>query len=568
MAKFIEMGQTYGLAQELNVAFIIVAQGSPRFGGVLSDNGSVGRYPDSEVRLLGCSQISQNLFCKNMNFVDTFLNNITMYRLVLYGLSLIAFVAIVLGFVGVIPYSGITLIVSLVVMLASAFVFNYLFSRIFKAPTNVDSFWITGFILFFLVSPLLSIKGLLTLVAIGAIAMLSKYTLAIKKRHIFNPAAITAVILGLVAIGDVNWWVATPILNILTLFIGLLIVRKLRRFPMFLAFLISSIGLAIFTYVIPSNVSVGDFAKEILFSWQLIFFGTIMFTEPLTTPPTKKTQIIYGIIVGLIYSSQLHVGALYASPELALVIGNIFSFIVSSKQKLVLRFKSKQQMSASLYDFTFSADQKLRFKPGQYLEWTLPHKTPDTRGNRRFFTVASSPTEPDIHLGVRIAEKDSSSFKKHLLELKENDSFVASHLAGEFTLPEDAMYKLVFIAGGIGITPFRSMIKYLLDVNELHKNSTQQKPNREIALFYLVNNQDEIAYKELFSEAQEKINLSFIPLVGVRITPEIIREKIPHFGERYFYLSGPNGMVESYKKLLSELGVPHKQIKTDYFPGY
>ncbi len=503
-----------------------------------------------------------------MNFIDKFLNSITMYRLVLYGLSLIALVAIVLGFVGAIPYSGLSLVISLAVILAGCYFFNHAFAWIFKAPTNVDSFWITGFILFFLAAPTLSGKGLLILVAICAIAMLSKYTLAFKKKHLFNPVAITAVILGLLSIGDINWWVATPILNMVTLVVGLLIVRKLRRFPMFFAFLIASIGLAIFTYVLPSNISAVEFARQVLFSWQLIFFGTIMFTEPMTTPPTKKTQIMYGVIVGLLFSSQLHIGNFYMSPELALVFGNIFSYLVSSKQKLVLHFKSKKQISATIYDFVFSADQKLRFKSGQYLEWTLPHKTPDTRGNRRFFTVASSPTEQDIRLGIRIAEKDGSTFKKHLLELKENDSFVASQLAGEFTLSDDASQKLVFIAGGIGVTPFRSMVKYLLDINELHKNSAQKNERRDIALFYLVNTEADIAYREIFEEAKEKIGLQFVPLVDVRINAEMIREKLPDFAERYFYLSGPNGMVESYKKMLSDLGVPSKQVKVDYFPGY
>jgi len=498
-----------------------------------------------------------------MNFIDKFLNSITMYRLALYGLSLIALVAIVLGFSGAILFSGLSLAVSLVVILAGCYFFNHVFAWIFNAPTGVDSFWITGFILFFLAAPTLSGKGLLILVAISAIAMLSKYTLAIKKKHLFNPAAITAVILGLLSIGDINWWVATPVLNMVTLVVGLLIVRKLRRFPMFFAFLIASIGLAIFTYVLPSNISAIDFAKEILFSWQLIFFGTIMFTEPMTTPPTKKLQMVYGVIVGLLFSSQLHIGNFYMSPELALVIGNIFSYLVSSKQKLVLHFKSKKQISATIYDFVFAADQKLRFKSGQYLEWTLPHKTPDTRGNRRFFTIASSPTEEDIHLGVRIAEKDGSTFKNHLLELKENDSFVASQLAGEFTLPDNAAQKLVFIAGGIGVTPFRSMVKYLLDADITHKNE-----RRDIALFYLVNNEADIAYREIFEEAKEKIGLQFVPLVDVRINAEMIREKLPDFAERYFYLSGPNGMVESYKKMLSDLGVPSKQVKVDYFPGY
>ncbi len=503
-----------------------------------------------------------------MKYIDKLLNTLTMYRVVLYGLMLIAVVAIELGFAGSLAFSGLSLIASLAIILLASWSSNKLFARLFHAPANVESVYITAFILFFLLEPLITVNGVIILISASLIATLSKYIFAIGKKHIFNPIVITAVILALAGNGSVIWWVATPVLSGLTLVVGLLIVRKIRRFPMFLAFILTSIFALTITYVIPYDVNPLTFLNELFLSWPIVFFATIMFTEPLTTPPTKSTQIVYAIVVGMFFASRFHIGPLSSTPQLALLIGNIYSYLVSSKQKLILRLKTETRISENNYDFAFEANQKLKFIPGQYLEWTLAHKEPDGRGNRRYFTVASSPTEDLIHLGVRIDPKDSSSFKKALLSMEVGDEMVASHLSGEFTMPKNPAKKLVFIAGGIGITPFRSMIKYLIDVGE----------KRDVTLFYCANSDADFSYHELFEEARTKIGLQiiFIPSapsetwqgLSGRITPEIIVEIVPDFYERYFMLSGPNAMVENYKKLLHTMGVKKSNIKTDYFPGF
>lgn len=491
-----------------------------------------------------------------------------MYRLVLYGLCFLALISIILGFAEGVIFTGVEMIVSLSIIFTASYLSNIFFAYIYKAPTNVESVYITALILFFLLEPSVSLPGVLILAATSVIAMLSKFTFAIGKKHIFNPVAISTFIVSLLGGGAVIWWVATPVLSIATIIIGLLIVRKIRRFSMVFAFLLTAIITLTLTYVLPNSVAFGPFIKDIFMSWPIVFFATIMLTEPLTTPPTKSTRIVYGVVVGLFFASGLHVGSLYATPEFALVLGNIYAFAVSSKQKLFLKFKSKQQLSATIYDFVFEPSQQLRFAPGQYLEWTLPHIVPDSRGNRRYFTIASSPTEKDIHLGVRIDPRASSSFKKSLIEMSGTHAMVASHLSGDFTMPKDRTQKLAFVAGGIGITPFRSMVKYLIDTNE----------RRDIVLYYLANSANDFAYHELFQEAHEKVGIQTIYIASStdttwqgrvgRLTPEVIYETLPDFTERHFYLSGPNGMVESYKKMLNDMNVPRKQITTDYFPGF
>jgi ferredoxin-NADP reductase len=491
-----------------------------------------------------------------------------MYRLVLFSLALLAFVAIILGFFGVIAFGGIALIVSLVVILFSSFIANTLFAKIWKAPANVESVWITGYILFFLLEPLMTVDGVLTLVAASIIAMLSKYIFAIGKRHLFNPAAVAALVLSLSGSGAVVWWVATPILSVVTLVVGLMIVRKIRRFKMFMIFVLVAIVTLVFTYLLPGGLTPMSFIGEILFSWPIIFFATIMLTEPLTTPPTTFTQGIYAAIVGLFFSSQLHLGAVYATPEFALIVGNIYSYIVSSKQKLLLKLVEIKQISATIFDLTFDSNIRLRFNPGQYLEWTLPHQKPDSRGNRRYFTVASSPTEKDIHVAVRVAPKQSSSFKTSMLHMHIGDTMVASHLMGDFVLPADVSKKLVFIAGGIGVTPFRSMIKYLAD----------KKEKRDIVLFYQTAKEEDLAFRDFFEIVKEAVGIKTVYVVtepdtrwqGMtgRLTEKMIKGSLPDYDERIFFLSGPNPMVQSYKKLLLSLGIQKINIKTDYFPGF
>ena len=161
-----------------------------------------------------------------------------------------------------------------------------------------------------------------------------------------------------------------------------------------------------------------------------------------------------------------------------------------------------------MYDFIF-AKPHLKFEPGQYLEWTLGHERTDSRGNRRYFTIASSPTEPNLRLGVKFYD-NPSSFKKKMLAMEPGDEIMAGQLAGDFILPRDPEKKLVFIAGGIGITPFRSMVKYLMDRGE----------KRLIALLYSNRTVSEIAYRDVFDEGARMIGLKTIyAITGAGETP-------------------------------------------------
>lgn len=489
-----------------------------------------------------------------------------MYRLVLYGLIILACYSILAAFIGGLAYSASALLLTLLLLILPAFILNLFFAKIFKATINIESSYITALILFFLVPPVDSLQATLMALGVSCLAVVSKFIFTYRKKHIFNPAALAVFVFYFLGYGAF-WWIATPILLPPTLILGLLVVRKIRRFSLLISFLASAI-LVIIIFALINKFSVLDSIAQLFLSWPLIFFGTIMLTEPLTTPPTRRLQMIYGGLVGVIFSFQLPVFGFYTSPEFALLIGNIFSFAVSPKGKMYLTLKRSNEIADHTYEFVFATPQKIAFRAGQYLEWTLSQYKTDTRGNRRYFTIASSPADQDIKIAVRMNEPQSS-FKNNLKNMKVGDKILAGSLAGDFTVLKPPKEKFVFIAGGIGITPFRSIVSDLVNT----------KDTRSFILFYANKTAKEIAYKDFFDEASKVIDLKVYYSVsdeneknwgGIRgrLSKDLLIKLVPDLMQRIFYLSGPELMVEGYKKLLLSMNVSRGNIKTDYFPGF
>ena len=490
-----------------------------------------------------------------MKHIDNFLNSITMYRLVLYGLFVLAVLGIGFGFTDVLPLNGWYMLSSLVVLIAVSALSNIALGKIFKIPINAESSYITALILFLILPPASDLQSQIIIALVALVAMASKFVLNIRGKHIFNPVAIAVVLVGLTGLVLPTWWVGSAVLLIPVTVLGLLMARKVRRYDIFFAYAVVAVIGIVLTNMNYGGTLISSFIGAFK-SWPLMFFGTIMLTEPLTTPPSRKLRIAYGALVGLLFAIPFQIGTLlYSTPELALVIGNIFSYIVSPKQRLVLRLKEKLQLAPMVYDFIFSPNRPMPFTAGQYMDWTIDAPKNDTRGNRRYFTIASAPSETDIHLGVKVAT-ESSTFKQALLAMQPGQEMMAGTLSGDFILPKDTKKKLVAIAGGVGITPFRSMIKHMLNTNE----------HRDIVLFYLATDPAEFVYKDVLEEAS-RVGVKVVYLTGY-ITAEVILKEVPEYKERVYYISGPPGMVQAYKKLLTSLGVSLTAIKTDYFSGY
>jgi ferredoxin-NADP reductase/Na+-translocating ferredoxin:NAD+ oxidoreductase RnfD subunit len=507
-----------------------------------------------------------------LSYIDRLLNKITMYRLVLYYLIALVGIAGVFGALGMISYGPITLGFSVAILICVSLVTNEVFARTFKAHPNVESVYITALILALIIPPaaFTDITGIMFLVWAAILSTASKYVLAINKKHIFNPVAIAVVVTAFAIGQSAIWWACGNLAMIPFIVVGgLLVTRKIQRFDLVLTFLAVAL-VAIALTAGSGNDPLTSIVKGIQHA-PIFFFAFVMLTEPLTTPPTRKGRIAYGALVGLLFAPRIHLGPIYSTPELALVVGNLFSYLISTpRAKYLFTLKEKREVGTNLYDFIFTKASPMPFRPGQYMEWTLAHPKSDARGNRRYFTIASSPTEPELHLGVKFPE-GPSSFKKEMLGMQPGDSILGGQLAGDFTMPQDPNIKLAFLAGGIGITPFRSMIKSLSDRGE----------TRDVVLFYSNRSVDEIAYKEVFDEAANTIGVKTIYTVtnknevsaqnsfhGGRIDADLIRRELPDFAKRMFYISGTHTMVDGLTATLRELGIPGRQIKTDFFPGF
>jgi ferredoxin-NADP reductase len=504
------------------------------------------------------------------NAIDTILNRITMYRLVLYYLIGLLAVGVALSFAGLLfdPYA---LLFSTAFLIAVCWITNTIFAWAFGVAPNTESVYISALILALIITPLQSLPDLWFLGWSAVLAMASKYILAINKKHLFNPIAIAVAITYLAINQSASWWVGTAWMLPFVIVGGFLLVRKMRRSGLVGSFLLTVLASVIVVSAITSQ-SIGSIITALqhtLLDSPLFFFAFVILTEPLTTPPTIGLQRWYAIIVGVLFVPQLHIGSFYATPEIALLFGNLFSYVVSPKAKLVLKLKKRIQLTPDVYDFLFEPDRKLNFVPGQYMEWTLGHADADNRGNRRYFTLASAPTENELRVGIKFAQ-ESSSFKHTLLTMDREQEIVVAQLAGDFTLPSNQQQKCVLIAGGIGITPFRSMIQYLIDTRQ----------HRPLVLFYANRTVADIVYKEVFDRAQKALGMKTVytvtdtrqvPLgwngkVGY-INAKMIQEEVPDYMNCLFYISGPKSMIDSFSDMLAELHIARQNIKTDYFAG-
>jgi len=200
--------------------------------------------------------------------------------------------------------------------------------------------------------------------------------------------------------------------------------------------------------------------------------------------------------------------------------------------------------------------KKIDFKPGQFFYIDLinpPYK--DIKGNHRHFTIVNSPIESGIiEMTTRIRE---SAFKKSLFELAIGSEVEIDGPDGNFVLPDDASIPLVFITGGIGITPFISMLRFIQGNNLVYK----------VSLLYSNRNKKSTAFlKEL--ESITKINPKIKLALTTIIDLDFIKQYAPDWQKSVFMLSGPPVMVQAMRGELEKLGVDKRKIKFEEFVGY
>lgn len=188
--------------------------------------------------------------------------------------------------------------------------------------------------------------------------------------------------------------------------------------------------------------------------------------------------------------------------------------------------------------------------PGQYQTYVLPQAGTKKADNQHFFTIASAPSEGEIHISTRVTD---SKFKQALNALQPGDAIEAHDIEGDFTWEDDN--PVVLIAGGIGVTPYRSI---------LLERAALGLPLNAILLHY--NREEAIPFRAEFEALQkEHDELSLEYIVGEPITAQSILAHVPPVEGIVYYLSGPEAMVDAVGEDLKAHGV---ELKQDWFPGY
>lgn len=225
----------------------------------------------------------------------------------------------------------------------------------------------------------------------------------------------------------------------------------------------------------------------------------------------------------------------------------------------------RKPLTDTIESFYFKPEKPFRYTAGQFIELFLPPHNEDERGHKRWFTLSSSPTEGElVSITTKFSTSYSSYFKNTLQALKPGDTLKMSSPMGDFVLPKRLQTPIVFVAGGMGITPMHSMLQYLADTGE----------QRPIKLLYAVKHEKDIIFQDTFEAA------------GVHATIVVTEPEAAWGGERghltaeqiigleapskdtLIYLSGPEPMIESLYEDLKKAGLRKDQLVTDYFPGY
>ena len=220
------------------------------------------------------------------------------------------------------------------------------------------------------------------------------------------------------------------------------------------------------------------------------------------------------------------------------------------------------------FRFDVTGQHDVRYEAGQYFFVTIRI---DGQEAVHTFSISSSPSETSDKGYIEFTKRiTSSDYSRTLDAMKRGDWARLRGAAGDFTLPAEGQ-RLCFLSGGIGITPFRSMLRYIADGNL----------DYDIVLLYGNRSWDDIPFREelqSITAARPTIRVEHV-LSGPelppgwhgktgRITGEMVIELVPDYQRRLFYASGPLPMVQTLEAQLTGIGVPAPQIRHDYFPGY
>ena len=232
-----------------------------------------------------------------------------------------------------------------------------------------------------------------------------------------------------------------------------------------------------------------------------------------------------------------------------------FQDAIAIFKKRDLVFIESYKESDDVYTFRFEKDKNLMWKAGQHGLFTITHKK--IKNGIRPISVASAPAENVVQLTLGISD-DPSDFKKAMLELKQGMKVRMSGPVGSFYVTDNS--PSILIAGGIGITPFRSMLKQIA----MEENGV----GKQIHLLY-IDSKKSFVYKD---ELDEIVNNTSISVTYID-TRNDLHQEIDKLSNIYqnngkYFIAGPKSMVASISAHLQSNHISKKSIKKDVFFGY
>lgn len=230
-----------------------------------------------------------------------------------------------------------------------------------------------------------------------------------------------------------------------------------------------------------------------------------------------------------------------------------------------LKLVEKKDEAKGTVSFFWEPEKPINYVPGQYFYFTQPAlKYPDPRGATRHFTLSSSPTEGTL-LRNTTRIREESGFKKSLNELPLGAIINGEGPNGTFVLNEQATTPQIFIAGGIGIAPFRSIIKYAFD------------KKLEVPIYVIYSNSDsDFAFGAELKEIDAKSDSIKVEFFDSSKSGHLDEIQIKKFVENWklkiencvFWLCGPPPMIDAMEEALSKMKIAFGHVKSEKFTGY
>ncbi len=232
------------------------------------------------------------------------------------------------------------------------------------------------------------------------------------------------------------------------------------------------------------------------------------------------------------------------------------------------KFIGMEQLASDVTIFRLEKPESYEFLAGQYCFLSVPDVgLRDDRGLGRALSIASSPLEKDL---LFVTKLGGSAMKRALAEMPAGTEVAVGRPIGAFTLPEDKTTPLAFLAGGIGIAPFRSLCRY----------STDALTGHDITLFYSSRTPEETPFLDEFNRmsGQNSRLRTVVTMTRVddpkrwsglrgRLNAEMIKEGCADWERALYYIAGPPAMAEAMKQTLEALAIPPARVRIELFVG-